>query len=584
MRGVHLQILSSGLLLRYCHCFHHPSAVVSSSAAALTNRKLQTTTRTIIPPLSSSTSALQNDNINNMSSPTTTNNNNTNNKVRIVSYNVLSSKLSRPSHFTHTNPEYLTIEYRLPLILSKLQTEMNRLEVSQSVGDDVDKIMADALSSTVDNTVKGKHKNTSGGGSGGSGGGGAMNNNKPPPTIFALQEICYPLTSALHTFFAKHGYTFITGLYGKKFNGYMGVGVAYPNEYFETVEVDICRLSDERVDGWPREEEEVEDGAGNGAGGKKKQGLVQNFRKVINQLVRNKFVKQLTTPFSNNNNNGDKEKTIDPWEMSENRFNVLVSVALRHRHNNNDNNNESGGTFLISNYHMPCAFYAPPVMNIHAEMVARRVQMLASNLYTTLYHQNDGPNKTTNDAGGGNIGTIPYILAGDFNIMPNSSHYQLLTTGILDEDDATFPPPKYDMKWTVQSHAMDSAYAMMSSSGDGGNDNDSKEGGGGEGEGEPEFTNYAHIQDQEDPFIGTLDYIFLSKKEKTTTTDAAAARSSSTSGKGKKDDDNVVGQWWKVNGVSKLPTVLNSGGPFPNAVEPSDHLLIAADLELVSKK
>lgn len=506
-----------------------------------------------------------------MSTPSTTTNNT--NKVRIVSYNVLSSKLSRPSHFTHTNPEYLSIEYRLPLILSKLQTEMNRLEVSLSVGDDVDKIMADALLSTVDN-VKRKHKNSPGSGRGSDNG--AMNN-KPPPTIFALQEICYPITSALHTFFAQHGYTFITGLYGKKFNGYMGVGVAYPTEYFETVEVDICRLSDERVDGWPREEEDVEDGvdttAGGENGGKKKRGLVQHFRKVIKQLVRNKFVKQLTSPFSNNNNNnGDKEKTIDPWEMSENRFNVLVSVALRHRHNtNNNNNNESDGTFLISNYHMPCAFYAPPVMNIHAEMVARRVQTLASNLYTTL-NQNDETNNAVDNGGGsgGGISTIPYILAGDFNIMPNSSHYQLLTTGTLDEDDATFPQPKYDMKWTVQSHAMDSAYAMMS--GSGGNDNDNEEGG---GEGEPEFTNYAHIQDQEDPFIGTLDYIFLSKKEKTTT---------ATTGRGNDDDAEVVGQWWKVNGVSKLPTVVNSGGPFPNAVEPSDHLLIAADLELVSKE
>ena len=458
---------------------------------------------------------------------------------------------------------------------------MNRLEVSQSVGDNVDKIMADALLSTVDNTVKSKHENTAES----SGSASAMsNNNKPPPTIFALQEICYPLTSALHTFFAQHDYTFITGLYGKKFNGYMGVGVAYPNEYFDTVNVDICRLSDERVDGWPRVEEEDVDTVG---GKKRKQGLVQHFRKVINQLVRNKFVKQLTTPFSNNNNkNGDKEKTIDPWEMSENRFNVLVSVALRHRHNTNNSKESDDGTFLISNYHMPCAFYAPPVMNIHAEMVARRVQTLASNLYTTLHHQNDGTNKITD---GGGIETIPYILAGDFNIMPNSSHYQLLTTGILDENDSTFPPPKYDMKWTVQSYAMDSAYAMMSSSsgGGGGNDNDNKEGGEGGG-GEPEFTNYAHIQDQEDPFIGTLDYIFLSKKEKTTTTtDAATTARSSTIGKGKKDDDNddnVVGQWWKVNGVSKLPTVLNSGGPFPNAVEPSDHLLIAADLELVSKK
>jgi hypothetical protein len=41
----------------------------------------------------------------------------------------------------------------------------------------------------------------------------------------------------------------------------------------------------------------------------------------------------------------------------------------------------------------------------------------------------------------------------------------------------------------------------------------------------------------------------------------------------------VEGKW-----CIKIAHSLNSGGPFPNAVEPSDHLLIAADLELVSKK
>eukprot|EP00985_Skeletonema_marinoi_P015520 scaffold8038_cov78-Skeletonema_marinoi.AAC.1 len=75
---------------------------------------------------------------------------------------------------------------------------------------------------------------------------------------------------------------------------------------------------------------------------------------------------------------------------------------------------------------------------------------------------------------------------------------------------------------------------------------------------EPEFTNYAHTQGQEEPFIGTLDYIFLSREGKTT-------------------------RIWKVNEVTKLPCKAESGGPFPNAVEPSDHYLISADLELVSK-
>ena len=41
----------------------------------------------------------------------------------------------------------------------------------------------------------------------------------PPPTIFALQEVCYPFASALHTFFAQRGYHFVTGLYGRPFNG-----------------------------------------------------------------------------------------------------------------------------------------------------------------------------------------------------------------------------------------------------------------------------------------------------------------------------------------------------------------------------
>ena len=133
--------------------------------------------------------------------------------------------------------------------------------------------------------------------------------------------------------------------------------------------------------------------------------------------------------------------------------------------------------------------------------------------------------------------------------MPDSPHYKLITTGSLDKSDPTYPPSKFGVDWIVEAEAMDSAYAYAEV-----------------GE-EPEFTNYAHIQDQEDPFIGTLDYIFLSRKAKTT----------------RIIDEKVAGEWWKVHGVTKLPSVAASGGPFPNANEPSDHLLISADLELTSK-
>ena len=105
--------------------------------------------------------------------------------VRVVSYNLLSSKLARPSHFTHTNPEHLEFEYRLPLILDKLDEAMKR-----------DFLTTEEEQAAVSQSAA-----------------------APPPTIFALQEVCYPFASALHTFFAQRGYHFVTGLYGRPFNG-----------------------------------------------------------------------------------------------------------------------------------------------------------------------------------------------------------------------------------------------------------------------------------------------------------------------------------------------------------------------------
>ena len=96
--------------------------------------------------------------------------------------------------------------------------------------------------------------------------------------------------------------------------------------------------------------------------------------------------------------------------------------------------------------------------------------------------------------------------------------------------DPEWPEPKHGMEWTPTCQAMRSAYAVA-------------------GE-EPDFTNFARIK-EEDPFIDTLDYIFLSEE-------------------------------WKVKGVKELCHRTDSGGPFPNLDrgEPSDHVLIAADLEL----
>ena len=90
------------------------------------------------------------------------------------------------------------------------------------------------------------------------------------------------------------------------------------------------------------------------------------------------------------------------------------------------------------------------------------------------------------------------------------------------------------MEWTPTAQAMRSAYAVASE----------------DGATEPDFTNYARVK-EDDPFIDCLDYIFLSDS-------------------------------WKVKNVKALPHRDDSGGPFPNLDhgEPSDHIMIAADLEL----
>jgi len=131
------------------------------------------------------------------------------------------------------------------------------------------------------------------------------------------------------------------------------------------------------------------------------------------------------------------------------------------------------------------------------------------------------------------LGDVPYVLTGDFNIKPSDSCYKLLTTGKMDPTDPFYPTPKGGVEWTPCIKAMKSAYAES-----GGN--------------EPDFTNYARVGENE-PFIDTLDYIFLSPS-------------------------------WKIASVRELPKREDAGGPFPNLDvgegEPSDHLLIAATIEL----
>jgi mRNA deadenylase 3'-5' endonuclease subunit Ccr4 len=342
--------------------------------------------------------------------------------VRVVSYNVLSSHLADPSFYTTLNPDHLCASNRLPKVFKKLDEEIN----------------------SSDNCV------------------------------ICLQEVSYDWAGAFHTYFANKGYHMVTGLYGRKFNGYMGVALAYPVGTYETVSVDISNLSDNRIGGWPKSP---------------KASLTTLAFNNIKSLwaMPLKLMGLLSEP---------KE---DHWTFSGRRSNVLLTAILKDK--------KAGQSFCIGNYHMPCAYYMPMAMTIHAEMAAKHVQDIAA----------------TNQC--------PYVLAGDWNIKPLSETYQMMTSGQLLAEDPTFPTPKYGMEWACTMASMRSAYKEFNGK-------------------EPDFTNFSRAKEQE-PFIDTLDYIFLSKE-------------------------------WKVSGVRNICKLEEADGPFPNADEPSDHVLIRADLELTN--
>jgi mRNA deadenylase 3'-5' endonuclease subunit Ccr4 len=354
--------------------------------------------------------------------------------TRIVSYNVLSSSLAPPSQFPSYPVEHLDASNRLAVVLKKLELELK--------------------------------------------GGGQKQQANNNSVIFCLQEVSHDWAGALHTFFSNHGYYMTTGLYGRKFNGYMGVCLAWPMEQLETVDVKIATLSDVRPDGWPKDPVE------HGVCWNAIQSIQSSVRRVLNK-IRN------------------KKDPLDYWYESQRRSNIVLTATLRDKHTKQ--------AFVVATYHMPCAFYAPPVMTVHSDLAAYYTQQVAAEQ-----------------------GNLPCVLAGDFNIKPGDVPYQFLTRS---EDQVTWeensrPPTKFGVEWSLlRPEPMRSAYADHLQT-------------------EPDFTNYAQTRDNE-PFIDTLDYIFISKE-------------------------------WVVDDVLKLPHRHDAKGPYPNldVDEPSDHVLISANLTI----
>jgi 2',5'-phosphodiesterase len=308
--------------------------------------------------------------------------------------------------------------------------------------------------------------------------------------IICLQEVSLPWAGPLHAFFASRHFHFVVASYGSYFNGFMGVAIAFPITAYDVLDVKVERLTDTHT--WPSRAPKL-------TGAVK---ALVNLRTRVQNVWEAVFGDLTKTEFRSRRRTG-RARITQVWNDSRDRRNMLIFTRLRSKAN--------GSRLCIGTYHMPCAFYSPPIMQIHSALVVSRFQDICA--------------------------SDPGVLAGDFNIKPNDSSYNMITTGKLDSSHVDFPhkasifdgssPEEWMPKLRFP---MKSAYKEVLGH-------------------EPDFTNYAQTETGP-PFIETLDYLFCT------------------------EDVDVVD-------VVRLPhRKAVSKAPYPTATEPSDHCLIGCAVRL----
>lgn len=236
--------------------------------------------------------------------------------------------------------------------------------------------------------------------------------------VICLQELSQQWVGELIPHLEARGYTLVTGLYGRSFNGYMGVGLAWPTSRFMSEAVDISRAADTKPWPPPPPREPFPPNPRSAAGAALaavKAGVRAGWRAGAACWRR---WKEGPPPF-------------DPWAEAERRANILLSARLKCK--------ASGRTFSVSTYHMPCLFGSDPklqVMTIHAALAARRA---------------------ADFAGEG----VPFVLAGDWNFKPGDAPYELFRNGDLPEGHRHLPPPREGEEWEPNlHHTLVSAYVV----------------------------------------------------------------------------------------------------------------------------
>jgi 2',5'-phosphodiesterase len=335
-------------------------------------------------------------------------------------------------------------------------------------------------------------------------------------SIIALQEIGQEWAEELHTFFSKHNYYFIVRHYGSKFNDYMGVGLAVPLNTYDIEQIKNKRVADTC---WFKPEP--------------KNKMNWLFAFIINWfnyfiMIFTNLILRLTILLKLTN------EPYNAFTHALQRWNILMCMKLRHKITNE--------IFWVCTYHMPCAFKNPDMMTIHASLALQYIQRITktSKLLSSSYaNSNSGDSDTENENN-----AEPYILLGDFNFKPLDGQYQLYINGDLDKDHIAYPkniPKNFKTgngDYKVNVIPVRSVYKEYNGT-------------------EPEYTNNAIVSfmggKPQPHFKETLDYIFISSQWKNITS---------------------------IQALDYLPSKTEQDIPFPSENEPSDHVLIAANLTL----
>lgn len=182
--------------------------------------------------------------------------------------------------------------------------------------------------------------------------------------IICLQEVDVTLAGAgLHQAFIANGYYPLTAHYSTmQGRDYFGNVIAFPIEKYNLIGYGQCKIGDHIL-----------------------------------------VPEQYSNPIAPQPFNDGKPRTVtcDVYQEAAKRDTALLYASFEDKLSNKK--------FLVHTYHMPCAFWWPSVMTLHAEALLRKVKEVSNGL--------------------------PYVLAGDFNTCPNTPVYKLITEGTINDKE-----------------------------------------------------------------------------------------------------------------------------------------------------